>query len=168
VVSLDRDSEIASVRAALTLGVDYLLGGTHVDDVLPLIEGSGVRYYPLPGRITGHPSILEGSMMEIVASARDLASRDGVDGLDLLAYPADVDAAELIRAVCNAVAKPVIVAGSIDGAERIHAAVSGRAAGFTVGTAALDGQFPAALPGLTHQLLAIGAIRRQARRLIEG
>ena len=42
VVSLDRDSEIASVRAALTLGVDYLLGGAHVDDVLPLIEGSGV------------------------------------------------------------------------------------------------------------------------------
>lgn len=72
VVSLDRDSEIASVRAALTLGVDYLLGGTHVDDVLPLIEASGLRYYPFPGRITGHPSILEGSMMEIVASARDL------------------------------------------------------------------------------------------------
>lgn len=167
VVSLDRDSEIASVRAALTLGVDYLLGGTHVDDVLPLIEASGLRYYPFPGRITGHPSILEGSMMEIVASARDLASRDGVHGLDLLAYRADVDAAELIRAVCNTVVKPVVVAGSIDRAERIHAAVSGRAAGFTVGTAALDGRFPAVMPGLTHQLLAIAAIQKQTGRFIE-
>lgn len=168
VVSLDREGEIASVRAALTLGVDYLLGGTHVDDVLPLVEGSGVRYYPFPGRITGHPSILEGSMMEIVASARDLASREGVHGLDLLAYRADVDVADLIRAVCSAVAKPVIVAGSIDRAERIHAAVSGQAAGFTVGTAALEGRFPAATAGLTHQLLAIGAIKKQAERLIEG
>lgn len=168
VVSLDRDSEIASVRAALTLGVDYLLGGTHVDDVLPLIEGSGVRYYPFPGRITGHPSILEGSMMEIVASARDLANREGVHGLDLLAYRADVDAADLIRAVCSAIVKPVIVAGSIDRAERIHATVSGKAAGFTVGTAALDERFPAVTAGLTHQLLAIGAIKKQAERLIEG
>jgi len=49
VVSLDRASEIASVRAALRLGVDYLLGGTHVDDVLPLLKGSGMRYYPFPG-----------------------------------------------------------------------------------------------------------------------
>ena len=167
VVSLDRDSEIASVRAALDLGVDYLLGGTHVDDVLPLMAGSGIRYFPFPGRITGHPSILEGSMMEIVASARDLAGREGVHGLDLLAYRADVDAADLIRAVCDVAAKPVIVAGSIDRAERIHAAVSGRAAGFTVGTAALEGRFPAAA-GLTHQLLAIGAIKKQAERLIEG
>lgn len=105
--------------------------------------------------------------MEIVASARDLASRDGVHGLDLLAYRADVDAAELIRAVCNTVVKPVVVAGSIDRAERIHAAVSGRAAGFTVGTAALDGRFPAAMPGLTHQLLAIAAIQKQTGRFIE-
>lgn len=57
-VSLDRASEIASVRAALSLGVDYLLGGTHVDDVLPLLRGSGIRYYPFPGRIVGHPSVL--------------------------------------------------------------------------------------------------------------
>ncbi|TCN18070.1 4-hydroxythreonine-4-phosphate dehydrogenase [Sinorhizobium americanum] len=165
VVSLDRASEIASVRAALTLGVDYLLGGTHVDDVLPLLKGSGIRYYPFPGRIVGHPSVLEGSTTEIVASAKDLAGREGVHGLDLLAYRADVDVANLIRAVCDAVAKPVIVAGSIDRAERIHAVVSGRATGFTVGTAALEGRFPAAIPGLTHQLLAISSIKNQAKAL---
>ena len=61
VVSLDRESEIRSVKAAIDLGVDYLLGGTHAEDVLPLLEGTPIRYYPFPGRIVGHPSILEGS-----------------------------------------------------------------------------------------------------------
>lgn len=53
VVSLDRDSEIASVEMACRLGVDHLLGGTHVDDVLPLLEGMGIRYYPFAGRVSG-------------------------------------------------------------------------------------------------------------------
>ncbi|OCP15817.1 MULTISPECIES: 4-hydroxythreonine-4-phosphate dehydrogenase [unclassified Ensifer] len=158
VVSLDRDSEIASVRAAIKLDVDHLLGGTHVADVLPLIEGTGIRYSPFPGRITGHPSILEGSIEDITASAIDLAGHDGVHGLDLLAYRAETDVPALIRAVCGAVQKPVIVAGSIDRAARIQATIDNGAAGFTVGTAALDGAFPASLPGLTQQLLEIRAL----------
>lgn len=158
VVSLDRESELSSVKSAIRLGVDYLLGGTHVDDVLPLLEGTQVRYYPFPGRITGHPSILEGTIEEIVESARSIAARTGVHGLDLLAYRAAVDVPHLISAVCGAVSKPVIVAGSIDRAERIHAVIGGKASGFTVGTAALDERFPAASPGLMQQLLAIAAI----------
>ena len=43
VVSLDRDSEIRSVKASIDLGVDYLLGGTHAEDVLPLLEGMPIR-----------------------------------------------------------------------------------------------------------------------------
>src|SRR5690606_19337467 len=98
VVSFDRDSEVASVRAAIELGVDYLLGGTHVDDVLPLLKGTSIRYYPFPGRVAGHPSVLEGSIEEITASARSLAARDGVHGLDLLAYRAACDVPALIAA----------------------------------------------------------------------
>lgn len=162
VVSFDRDSEVASVRAAIELGVDYLLGGTHVDDVLPLLKGTSIRYYPFPGRVTGHPSVLEGSIEEITASARSLAARDGVHGLDLLAYRAACDVPALIAAVCSAVEKPVIVAGSIDRAERIAAVRKGRAAGFTVGTAALDGAFPAAVPGLTQQLREIASLAAKA------
>ncbi|ACI52042.1 conserved hypothetical protein [Gluconacetobacter diazotrophicus PA1 5] len=152
VVSLDRESELRSVRAGIALGVDYLLGGTHVDDVLPLLDGTTIRYYPFPGRITGHPSILEGTEAEIVRSAVDLASRPGVHGLDLLAYRFAGEVPNLMRRVCEAVAdKPVIVAGSLDRAERIRAAASAGAAGFTVGTAAFDGAFPAS-PDLAGQI----------------
>jgi len=101
----------------------------------------------------------------VVASARRIAALEGVHGLDLLAYrfaggAGDVPA--LIAAVGAAVNKPVVVAGSIDRAERIAAVVAGRAAGFTVGTAALDGAFPSRGPGLAAQLHAIHALRAGA------
>ncbi|MYM55804.1 cupin domain-containing protein [Thalassovita mangrovi] len=156
VVSLDRDSEVASARAAVEIGVDILLGGTRVDDVLPVLAGSGLEYYPFPGKITGHPSVLEGTIEEIVANARDLASRNGVHGLDLLAYRSpDQNVPELIEAVCDAAGKPVIVAGSIADKDRIAAVHGAGAAGFTIGTAALDEEYPADGRGLEAQLTAI-------------
>lgn len=157
VVSMDRESEIRSVKAAVGLDVDYLLGGTHAEDVLPLLKGTSIRYYPFPGRIVGHPSILEGTQDEIVQSAINLASHDGVAGLDLLAYRSPGDVPALMEAVCRAISKPVIVAGSVDRPEQIATIRKSGAAGFTVGTSALDGVFPAADKGLKAQLHAISA-----------
>ncbi len=157
VVSLDRESEIRSVKSAIELGVDYLLGGVHAADVLPLLEGTSIRYYPFPGRIVGHPSILDGSEAEIVDSAIALTRHSGVAGLDLLAYRSRCDVPRLIEAVCSAVSKPVIVAGSIDSSEQIEVVRKAGAAGFTVGTAALDGRFPAQGRGVEEQLRAIAA-----------
>lgn len=161
VVSLDRDSEIASAKAALDIGVDVLLGGTRAEDVLPVIAGSPIEYYPFPGRIVGHPSVLEGSIEEIVASAKALTARDGVHGLDLLAYRSKGDIPALMRAVCAAVPKPVFIAGSIDTPERIAIVKESGAAGFTIGTAALDGKYPAGGKSVPDQLSAI--IRDVAR-----
>lgn len=155
VVSLDRESEIASATAALEIGVDILLGGTRVADVLPIVRGTSVRYCPFPGRIVGHPSVLEGSIDEIVASAVAMAEEEGVHGLDLLAYRSKEDVPELIRAVCAAVDKPVYVAGSIDTPEQIAAIRAAGAAGFTIGTAALDGKYPAGGQDVQTQLSAI-------------
>jgi hypothetical protein len=157
-VSLDAQAEAAGARAAVELGVDVLMGGVRPDVVEPIIAGSGVRYFPFPGEIVGHPSRLAGGIAAIADSARALAGREGVCGLDLLAYRAQGDVPALIRAVRAAAGeKPVIVAGSIDCGERIAAVALAGAAGFTVGTAALDAMFPAP-PGLTHQLAHIAAI----------
>ena len=155
VVSLDRDSEVASAQAAVDIGVDVLLGGTRVDEVLPILQGTGIRYYPFPGRITGHPSVLEGSIADIVASAKALAAREGVHGLDLLAYRSSQDVPRLMAAVCAAVDKPLIMAGSIDTPERIAVVKNAGASGFTIGTAALDGRYPADGQDLRSQLAAI-------------
>lgn len=164
VVSLDEASETASARAAVALGVDVLMGGTRPEVVLPLLRGTPIRYYPFPGAVTGHPSVLGGSIADIVASAQRMAALEGVHGLDLLAYRFAGDVPALIQRVCAAVDKPVVVAGSIDRAERIEAAVAGCAAGLTVGTAALDGVFPARAPGLTAQLRCIQDLLEAADR----
>jgi mannose-6-phosphate isomerase-like protein (cupin superfamily) len=161
VVSLDRNSEIASAKAAVEIGVDVMLGGTRADDVLPIIAGTSIQYCPFPGRIVGHPSILEGSIDEIVASAKELAARDGVRGLDLLAYRSKEDVPALMKAVCAATSKPVYIAGSIATPDRIAMVKDAGAAGFTIGTAALDGKYPAEDAEVPTQLAAI--IRDVAR-----
>jgi len=155
VVSLDRESEIVSAKAAAEIGVDVLLGGTRVDDVLPIIKDTGIQYFPFPGRITGHPSVLEGTIEEIVESARMIAARDGVHGLDLLAYRSAQNVPELMKAVCAAVSRPVYIAGSIASPERIAIVQRAGAAGFTIGTAALDGKYPASGNDVPSQLAAI-------------
>ena len=155
VVSLDKDSEIASARAAVDIGVDILLGGTNVDAVLPILNGTDIQYYPFPGRIEGHPSSLMGSIDEIVTSAELLAAREGVHGLDLLAYRSSENVTGLRAAVCAAVDKPVIMAGSIGSRERIQIVRRSGAAGFTIGTAALDGDYAAGSPELEMQLRTI-------------
>lgn len=160
-VSLDAASEARGARAAVELGVDVLMGGTRPGVVEPIIAGAPIRYFPFPGRIVGHPSRLAGDIAAIAASARELSARDGVHGLDLLAYRCDGDAAALIAEVRRAAGgKPVVVAGSIDRAERVAALARAGAAGFTVGTAALDAVFPCA-PGLRHQLAHIAALARR-------
>lgn len=155
VVSLDRKSEIESAKAAVEIGVDILLGGTNVDAVLPILQGSTLQYYPFPGRIEGHPSALAGSIDDIVASAEHLDARDGVHGLDLLAYRSSENVTGLMAAVCAAVDKPVIMAGSIGSRDRIEKVRRSGAAGFTIGTAALDGDYPADSPELETQLRSI-------------
>jgi len=164
VVSLDEASEIASAQAAIDLGVDVLMGGTRPEAVLPVIRSSGIRYYPFPGRVTGHPSVLEGPIEAIVASARRIAALEGVHGLDLLAYRFQGDAPALIDAVCDSVDKPVYVAGSIDRVERVQTVTQGKAAGFTIGTAALDEAFPSTIPGLQAQIRTILSLISDARR----
>ena len=163
VVSLDEESELDSARSAVELNVDCLLGGTRAERVIPILSPSPVLYYPFPGRITGHPSVLEGTIDKISESAHTLSDTPGVHGLDLLAYRFRGDAPELMRSVCDASRGPVIMAGSIDREERVHAIAEAGAAGFTVGTAAFSDQFPADTPGVTDQVRSILTMAEQAR-----
>ena len=141
VVSERREDELRSARAALDLGVDYLLGGTHADEVAEIVAGTGIRYCPFPGRIVGHPSLLRGSIEEISESARRLAAMDEVWGLDLLAYRYDGDVDTLVRSVVAAAEVPVIAAGSVDDGQKIRRLSDAGVWGFTVGSAIFDGTF---------------------------
>lgn len=155
VVSTSAEAELASLRAAVDAGVDWVLGGTHVDEGERVLAGSGIRYCPFPGRIVGHPSVLEGSAEEIAGDAGSLTARPGVHGVDLLAYRhRTVDPAALTGAVVAAVDGPVIAAGSVVGAEQIRALAAAGAWGFTIGGAVFEGLLPGA-PDVAAQVRAV-------------
>jgi hypothetical protein len=149
VVSTTREEELTSVAAAAEIGVDWLLGGTHPEDGLrvladgPYRDGAPPRYCPFPGTVVGHPSILQGEIAEIAASARWITGLDGVFGLDLLAYRhQSADPAELTRAVVQAASGPVIAAGSVASAAQIEVLDGAGAWGFTIGGAIFEGRLP--------------------------
>ena len=158
VVSERPEDEIRSVEAALDIGVDWLLGGTHADEALAILDRVGPpgtpgrpRYCPFPGRVVDHPSILQGTLEDIAGSARDLTAREGVDGLDLLAYRWSGDVPALVRAVVTACSGPVIAAGSVDSVERINALADAGAWAYTIGGAIFDRRLPAG-PSVREQV----------------
>jgi len=156
VVSTTPEEELRSVAAAAEIGVDWLLGGTHPEDGLKILDAAAgpgrPRYCPFPGTVVGHPSVLQGEIDEIAESARRMTALDGVFGLDLLAYRhQSADAAELTRAVVQAASGPVIAAGSVASVEQIRALDQAGAWGFTIGGAIFEGRLPGG-PGIDGQI----------------
>jgi len=130
VVSTSRDDELRSIEAAAGIGVDWVLGGTHPADGVSLLAGRPRKYCPFPGRVVGHPSILEGEIAEIADSARDITALDGVYGLDLLAYRHQTaDVAELTGRLVTAASGPVIAAGSVASLAQVQTLGGGRGGG---------------------------------------
>lgn len=143
VVSIDKVDEMKSIDAAIAAGVDWILGGKFATDAVQKTAGTGIKLAPFPGRIVGHPSILEGTIEEIAAHAAELTSIDGVSGVDLLAYRHEtVDVLELTAAVVKASHGPVIAAGSVVTQEQIVGLARAGAWGFTIGSAIFDGLLP--------------------------
>ncbi len=143
VVSVSAADELRSIAVAREVGVDVVMGGTHVDEALEVLAGSGLRYYPFPGQVIGHPSVLAGSIDEIAASAAALTAHDGVHGLDLLAYRHAGPVEPIIGAVVEASRGPVVIAGSIVNEAQIQALTTIGAWGFTIGGAAFENVLPA-------------------------
>ncbi len=152
VVSTTPDACLASARTAVEIGVDRLLGGTEVEPTLALLDGSGIAYYPFPGRPEGHPTRLGGRADEIAADCRRFEAL-GCAGADLLAYRAtEAEPLDLVRAARGALAGELIVAGSVDSPARIRALAEAGADAFTIGTAAFDGSFSPRKGSLRAQL----------------
>lgn len=131
-----------SARLAREIGVDRLLGGTHVDQILEVLEGSSISYYPFPGVPFGLPTRLRGRPEEIEEQSRSYIAK-GCAGVDVLAYRAtEADPIELVRAARRGIdTNYLIVAGSITSRERIRAIKAAGADAFTMGTALIDGLY---------------------------
>ncbi|MEJ7839817.1 MAG: hypothetical protein WKF81_13475 [Thermomicrobiales bacterium] len=154
VVSTTADECIRSATIARDLGVQRLLGGTQVDDILPLLEGSGTAYFPFPGNPVGHPTRLGGSPEDVEADCKRFIDL-GCAGCDLLAYRAtEADPLALVRAARRGLGSdaPLIVAGAVNSAQQIRDLLAAGANAFTIGSAVFDGSYSPSKGSLLSQL----------------
>lgn len=140
VVSLSEGEGLHGAELAVEAGFDVLMGTVFFDSILDFLKDKPIQYYPFPGHIYSHPSILDGSIEEIVAHARFLESK-GVQGMDLLSYRYVGDAPLLLREVVKATSVPIVSAGSIESYKRLAEVWQAGAWGFTIGSALFDKKF---------------------------
>jgi hypothetical protein len=142
VVSLSETEGMRGAEIAVEAGFDILMGTVFFDTILDFLKGKPIKYYPFPGHIYGHPSIMDGTLDEIVAHAKFLESK-GVQGMDLLSYRYVGDAPQLLREVVKATNVPIVSAGSIESYKRMAEVWRAGAWGFTIGSALFDKKFVA-------------------------
>lgn len=140
VVSLSEAEGLQGAELAVESGVDILMGTVFFDSINEYLRDKSVAYYPFLGNVHSHPTVLEGSVEQIVAHARQLEAK-GVDGMDLLTYRHTGEPVGLLAAVVEATNVPVVCAGSIASYERIGEVLDSNPRGFTVGTAFFEERF---------------------------
>jgi hypothetical protein len=156
VVSTSAEACLRSARVGREIGVDRLLGGTQVEEVLAILAGSATQYLPFPGRPFDHPTKLAGSPQVIEDDCRRFRAR-GCAGVDLLAYRAtEADPLDLVRAARRGLdGGTLLVAGSVAGPAQVRALAAAGADAFTVGSACFDGSFSPHFGSLRSQLGAV-------------
>jgi len=140
VVSLSEEEGLRGAKIAVEAGFDILMGTVFFDSILDYLKEKPTQYYPFPGHVYSHPSLLDGTIEEIVSHAHLLDSK-GVQGLDLLSYRYVGDAPRLLREVVKGTNVPSVSAGSIDSYQRLAEVWQAGAWGFTIGSALFDKKF---------------------------
>jgi len=156
VVSTSAEACLRSARVGREIGVDRLLGGTQVEEVLAILAGSATQYLPFPGRPFDHPTKLAGSPQVVEEDCRRFRAL-GCAGVDLLAYRAtEADPVELVRAARRGLEGGILlVAGSVARPDQVRALAAAGADAFTVGSACFDGSFSPYVGSLRSQLSAV-------------
>jgi hypothetical protein len=140
VVSLTEEEGRVGAQLAVEAGFDILMGTVYFETIHEDLKDTSVRYYPFPGEVYSHPSILGGTIEGILRHAQKLESK-GVRGLDLLGYRYTGNAPKLIREVVKGTHIPIVCAGSIDSTHRIDEVREAGVWGFTIGSAFFEKKF---------------------------
>ena len=140
VVTYDEASCLDGAQTAIDCGFDYLMGTIYYDSVAKLLAANGMDYLPFVGKVSGSPSILEGTNEEIIQNAKDLMAK-GIKGFDILAYRHVVDGEKLAYEFCEAVDAQICIAGSINSFKRIDTMFDIGPWTFTMGSALFEKKF---------------------------
>lgn len=139
VVTYSEDDCLAAAKLAIEYGFDCLMGTLYFPSVGNLVKNK-IKYFPFCGKVWDNPSILGGTIDEIIADANHL-NELGADGVDILAYRFTGDPVELIKKFTGTVKLPTVIAGSIDSFDRIDFMKEVNPFGFTMGSALYNKKF---------------------------
>ena len=93
-------------KMAVECGCDILMGTIFFDSVNEFCKAHKIKYMPFVGKVIDRPSILEGSIEDMIKEANEYLKK-GVYGFDLLGYRFTGDAIALNKAFVSAVDAPV-------------------------------------------------------------
>lgn len=155
VVSLTEEECMTGARVAVECQFDYLMGTVFYQSVYDYLKEQRKKYLPFCGRVTGHPSIVEGTIQDAIDDGEKM-EKLGVDGFDLLAYRFTGDPEQLAKEFIECVSVPVVIAGSIDSFARLDKMKELKPWAFTIGTAFFEKKFVPA-----------GTFGQQIKRVVE-
>jgi len=149
IVEYDEDKILGPAKQAVKLGFDYLMGTIYYPSVIDIVNSSNLKYYPFCGKIYDRPSVLDGTVEEIIEDAKRIETV-GVDGFDILAYrykyPEKID--NLVRRLVSEISVPIVSAGSINSFDRLQDTIDQGVWGFTIGGAFFEKKF---VPGGSYR-----------------
>ena len=142
IVNFDEKELLNAASLAVSCGIEYFTGGVFSHAVMERLRDAGIKYFPFCGNIGGSPVELKGTPEEILEDALKLRGL-GVDGIDLVAYRfSEGDPIELAKLVEHQLGgENLIIAGSINSAERIKRMQEIGPFGYTMGGALFEGAF---------------------------
>jgi len=142
VVEYEEDRIYEPAKMAVEMGFDYLMGTIYFPSIWDIIKGKNIKYFPFCGKIYDRPSILDGTIEEIVQDAKRIEA-EGAQGFDLLAYRYKYQdkVNDLVLALNEALEVPIVSAGSINSFDRLQETIDQGVWGFTIGGAFFEKKF---------------------------
>ena len=140
VVAYSERECLEGAKKAAACQCDYLMGTTFFDSVNTFCKSNHLKYMPFVGKITGRPSVLEGTIEDMIREANEYIAK-GVYGIDLLGYRYTGDPFLLNKEFVANVNAPVCIAGSINSYERLNEIKTAAPWTFTIGGAYFENKF---------------------------
>lgn len=140
VVAYSEKECMDGAKKAVECNCDFLLGTTFSDSINEFCRLNYIKYMPFVGKITGRPSVLDGTVKDMIQEAKTYIAK-GVYGIDLLGYRYTGDATRLNREFVANVNAPVCIAGSVNSYERLTELKSIAPWAFTIGGAFFENKF---------------------------
>ncbi|BDF58900.1 hypothetical protein CE91St36_17170 [Christensenellaceae bacterium] len=141
VVDYTEEGCLAGAQIGVDCGFDAVMGTLYFDSVRDLLNKNGMEYMPFVGKLSGRPSVLDGTIEEIIKEAQDLVTQKGIKGFDLLGYRYVGDAVKLNNEFVKSLDVPVCLAGSVQSYQRLDEVKATGAWAFTIGGAFFENKF---------------------------